>query len=726
MDDLFIHSCQFLTTEEVLRASFVFPVLVPFRRAAFRIGQLLGKRVNDVFPIVEVEGEGVEGEAEKLRTVALALATMRRFGLCLAPRLVVVVSASKINSGARDDPWAPLTDFDLVLPTGILNCPDPKIPAVPARLTIVSDRSKTTNSHIYSYNTATHTKDYTYATNLNMLLAESLNSSCLTHLTLSNLGLCMLHTQATRFAAILDNHLPKLQHLDLSHNRLDNGAGVAICYARVFERSLVYFDLSFNNVTHGLLPLVGKVVSLARFLRVLRMAGIRETVDENTNHPNAYSVATHHDSIFDNYVAFANGLALCPSLIELDIHQTFPRLGAAVNCILPQTNIKRLHLSQTTLIPLGSRGTISARDSNQPSLVHASLERLFLRLDPNFTGLTHLWLSANTLSWDSLQSLSQCLDSTAAISLTHLYLDATSLNDASFTTFIVPNLKNLPKLHTFSATHNKLSNASLSLLSETLLATQSCPKLTVLTLSQNQFHGHEAGIHFATILLSTPSLAEFHVSYMPLSDSGVHAIAQALPHTRIHTLGLEMCGFGDGGCMSLAAVLPLTESLRVLKLKENFLGDGEGVCALLGCKGVRWLEVLELQGCFLGVAGCVALAEGLSCGGLSSPSRPRIKRLELSRNSFKDLGVQVLAPVLRSLHGLKEVGFKRCELSEKVGRDLVEIVTTNRGIRRMKLELNPGLFIGVTNERNGTTTGAAAVWRDALGSLENIVLNRVK
>ncbi|KAJ3016715.1 UNVERIFIED_CONTAM: hypothetical protein HDU68_012071, partial [Siphonaria sp. JEL0065] len=128
MEDLVLHSSQFLTAEEVIRASFVFPVLVPFRQAAFRVGQLLGKRVGDVFPVIEVDVVGLN--AATLEAVASALATMRRFGkasrLLLRSSCLCASEMVETNSGDAAS-WALLTDADLLLPRAVLDRPDCKI-----------------------------------------------------------------------------------------------------------------------------------------------------------------------------------------------------------------------------------------------------------------------------------------------------------------------------------------------------------------------------------------------------------------------------------------------------------------------------------------------------------------------------------------------------------------------------------------------------------------------
>ncbi|KAI9341507.1 hypothetical protein BDR26DRAFT_1007202 [Obelidium mucronatum] len=682
MDDLFLETCRFLTAEEVLSASFALPVLLPFRAASLKLGRLLQVRRSDVFPELVLRGSV---PAAVLAEVVECVSVMRRFGC--APAVVFHTPALAQTLPSSDGDWR--LDCSAASIVGVTLA----LPFKRVRLTVDGPGDAA------DADAAVHRR-----AEPRVLQALSLITTCaLTHLVLARCHLAPDHS--TCLAGILAAS-PMLKVLDLSYNNLDNEAVQLLIRKGLLNRSLDTLDLSFNNVTHALLPALGSGLTClngenSNGLKVLRIAGLREAAKNATHTTDPY----YHESIVEHYTSFAKNLASCTSLVELDIHQTFPRLGTALNRILPQTNIKRLHLGQTNVA--------------YHNLEISPIPSLFQRLDPSFSGLTHLILSANTLPLQTIESLSMCLSTTAAASLTHLHLDATSLTDWFFTAHILPHFQNLSNLHTFSATHNKLSNDSLLHLSETMLENP-CPKLEVLHLSQNQFYGRQAGQSFASILLSTcNSLRDLQIGYSPLSDCGIAALSDALPHCRLQTLGIEMCGFGDYGCFSLASAMALCESLRDLRVRDNFLGDGKGVCAFIrSCFSRSRLESLDLGGCFLGIDAAVSLAEVL----LAQYAKSKLKKLELSRNAFKDLGVQILAPVLGQINGLRQVGFRRCELTESSRRHLVEMMTLNPGLQRVELEMNPGLIVGASF---GLVSGDGH-WRDALGMLEGVVLNRVK
>ncbi|XP_042559435.1 NACHT, LRR and PYD domains-containing protein 3-like, partial [Clupea harengus] len=188
-----------------------------------------------------------------------------------------------------------------------------------------------------------------------------------------------------------------------------------------------------------------------------------------------------------------------------------------------------------------------------------------------------------------------------------------------------------------SLSYNDLGDSGIQLLSNGL-SSPHC-KLQTLRLAECELTEKSCGI-LATVLQSPNSLTVLDLCNNDLGDSGVQLLSNGLssPHCKLRKLRLAECELTVKSCVSVATVLQSPNSLTVLDLCNNDLGDS-GVQLLF--KGLSSpyckLETLRLSDCLISEKGCICLASALSS------NLSHLKELDLSYNHSGKSGLMLLS-----------------------------------------------------------------------------------
>ncbi|XP_053882523.1 NACHT, LRR and PYD domains-containing protein 3-like isoform X1 [Malaclemys terrapin pileata] len=204
----------------------------------------------------------------------------------------------------------------------------------------------------------------------------------------------------------------------------------------------------------------------------------------------------------------------------------------------------------------------------------------------------------------------------------------------------------------------------------------------------------------AAVLSTSQSLTELNLSHNKLvsvskvpqvlfdnklGDARVQLLCEGLKHPNCKLQKLELwdCGLTDTGFGDLAAVLRTNQSLTVLNLGGNKLGDA-GVRLL--CDGLKHpngkLQKLDLKGCSVTATGCRDLAPVLR-------TSQSLTELSLRGNNLGDAGVRLLCEGLKHPNcKLQRLDLRYCGVTATGCGDLAPVLRTSQSLTELKLRGN--------------------------------------
>eukprot|EP00815_Leptocylindrus_aporus_P000363 CAMPEP_0116072190 /NCGR_PEP_ID=MMETSP0322-20121206/14329_1 /TAXON_ID=163516 /ORGANISM="Leptocylindrus danicus var. apora, Strain B651" /LENGTH=919 /DNA_ID=CAMNT_0003560885 /DNA_START=151 /DNA_END=2910 /DNA_ORIENTATION=+ len=203
-------------------------------------------------------------------------------------------------------------------------------------------------------------------------------------------------------------------------------------------------------------------------------------------------------------------------------------------------------------------------------------------------------------------------------------------------------------------------------------------------------------------------LKRLHLTANRIGDDGVQAIAEAVErqalqqHSRSPILGevgeheedeeggleelfLGKTHFGKAGCASISRMMscPKIESLRVLSLSDNSIGDGEAAMfaeAIVNNKEAFSIESLQLSFNRLTCVGVESLMNSIW-------GSKTLKAIRLDNNQIRDRGAQLVAVVLTSTNlEVLDIGFN--QITSVGMKALMKLVAENKSLKSLSISGN--------------------------------------
>ncbi|XP_078087630.1 NACHT, LRR and PYD domains-containing protein 3-like [Mustelus asterias] len=229
---------------------------------------------------------------------------------------------------------------------------------------------------------------------------------------------------------------------------------------------------------------------------------------------------------------------------------------------------------------------------------------------------------------------------------------------------------------------NKLGDPGVKLLASALRKAD-C-QILELGLNENSITGSSTE-DLAPALCANQSLRVLDLSNNTLGDSGVKGLSAALRELdcEIEELSLANVGLTDSGTRDLACALTTNRSLKILNLGYNTLGDS-GVKLLSAALSNPACEIQKL--CLTKVNLTDSCADDLASA--LSINRSLIV-LNLGYNKLGDTGVEMLTRVLSNSNcKIQKLRLDAVGLTDSGAEDLASSISTNQSLTELSLREN--------------------------------------
>lgn len=179
-------------------------------------------------------------------------------------------------------------------------------------------------------------------------------------------------------------------------------------------------------------------------------------------------------------------------------------------------------------------------------------------------------------------------------------------------------------------------------------------------------------------LLVNNSIRVLSIAENDIGNIGITAIAAGLHRVQINELHLRKCGITADGAKSLGDTL-INSRIKVLSIPDNLIGD-DGITAIV--RALNRIEVTELYigWCGISVLGAILLGECLI--------NSSIKTLSMPENNIGDCGIAAIAGAL-AYSQIHELCVQSCGITDVGVRSLGEALLVNNSIRILYIQYNP-------------------------------------
>ncbi|XP_072133517.1 NACHT, LRR and PYD domains-containing protein 3-like [Mobula birostris] len=342
-------------------------------------------------------------------------------------------------------------------------------------------------------------------------------------------------------------------------------------------------------------------------------------------------------------------------------------------------SVKTLSFSGMTLTPIDC-AVLSHVIGLCDTIKHLDLQSCHIqcegiqRLGPGLHKCQELGLGANKLGNSGVKLVSAALRNPEC-KIRKLGLRGVRISDSAVDD-LVSSLSANTSLTELILSFNQMGDSGVKMLSVALRN----PGCKIQTLGLESVSLRESGVEdLASALSANPSLTELNLSKNNLEDSGVKLVSAALrnPECKIQKLRLGNVGLTGSGAEDLASALTTNQSLTVLYLNDNKLGDS-GVELLSAALRNPECTIRELVLIDVGLtdSGAEDLISALS-------TNPSLTELDLGANSLTDRSVPALRVLILTHPSLKKIDLGDNQFSETGRKELRSLQEPRPGLTVM-------------------------------------------
>ncbi|XP_026054568.1 ribonuclease inhibitor-like isoform X1 [Carassius auratus] len=289
----------------------------------------------------------------------------------------------------------------------------------------------------------------------------------------------------------------------------------------------------------------------------------------------------------------------------------------------------------------------------------------------NPSNLIELDLSGNKLGNSGIEKICLLLKNPQC-KLKQLKLSDCSITEEGYKALASALRSNPSHLIELDLTGNDPGQSGVKQLSD-LLQDEQCSLKTIRFLKSPA--AEEACEYLTKVLGTSPLfLTELDLSEDKLGDLDGEKLSSLLmdSHSKLEKMKLNNCDRTEKSCSVLATVLSSKTILKEMNLNNSRLLDSGVKEIFEGLKNpVCELKILKLSNCALTEESCSALASVLSSDSSS------LKDLDLSNNTLKDSGVELISDGLKDNCKLEKLCLSDCSITEEGYKALASALRSN-------------------------------------------------
>ena len=482
---------------------------------------------------------------------------------------------------------------------------------------------------------------------------------------------------ADDLATVIYNN-PLLEKLHLGNNKLQSKGIIKLCCSLKKIHKLTELHLADNNISEEAADEICKVISsnvnlekLWLYNSNLRNVGICKIAVQLKKISSLRLLHLNNTSITeeaaDDITAVIDNNPLLQSVFVSNNDLKSVGVRKIANALKSLSYLIHLEFSNNGITEVDANDIAEAVTSN--------------------SHLKYLWMNNNKLKAEGIHNLCKGLKQLSHLKL--LTLSSICFNEEAAHD-VAEVIINNHKLEILSLNNNKLKSAGINKITNAL---QDLSTLKFLQLDDNEITT-EAADGIAAVINNNPLLQTVALGNNKLETEGVIKIASALKNINsLKVLGLNNNCITDKAANAIADVIYSNTELEELYLNDNNLKSNGAEITCKSLMHIVTLKVLQLENNSI-------IEEAADDIAAVIHHNPLLEILALGNNKLQSKGVSTLCCSLKKIQHVKEFTIHGNSITEEVGDNIAEMVTSNYNLEKLWIKNNKLKSAGIIKISN--------------------------